>query len=116
MDKILQEQTLGQGFLDPSTSPQVKKIKGAHAGLFGDVIRAKVQESGRDRPHIREFNLCEWDAVCAQSRLCSLTTRSGQCSARFFDGKTGNWGRAEVQNKQNQADLINRQQQLKQGR
>lgn len=50
INDILQEQGLGQGFLDESTSLQVKKIKGIQAGIRGDVIKVTVEETGRERP------------------------------------------------------------------
>jgi len=50
IDEMLREQGLGQGFLDESTSLQVKKIKGIHAGVVGEVRKVSVKESGRNRP------------------------------------------------------------------
>jgi tetratricopeptide (TPR) repeat protein len=49
IDEMLREQGLGQGFLDESTSLQVKKIKGIHAGVVGEVRKVSVKESGRNR-------------------------------------------------------------------
>lgn len=50
IDDMLREQGLGQGFLDESTSLQVKKIKGIHAGVVGEVRKVSVKESGWNRP------------------------------------------------------------------
>lgn len=50
MGDILREQALGQGFLDETTSIEVKKIKGIQAGIHGEIITANVKETGRDRP------------------------------------------------------------------
>lgn len=50
LDDILREQGLGQAFFDESTAVQVKKIKGIEAGIYVDVVKLSVVESGRDRP------------------------------------------------------------------
>lgn len=50
IDEILQEQGLGQGFLDESTSLQVKRIRGVQSGIKGSVVRVRVRETGRQNP------------------------------------------------------------------
>ncbi len=50
IDEILREQGLGQGFLDESTTLQVKKIRGIQTGVKGSVLRVVVHKSGRERP------------------------------------------------------------------
>ncbi len=114
IDKILQEQALGQGFLDPSTSPQVKKIKGAHAGLFGDVIRAKVQESGRDQPTFGSSTYVSGTQYIPNPDYAPRRQEVANAQQAFLMAKQ-DLGSAEIQSKQSQADLINRQQQMKQG-
>jgi len=50
INEILREQGLGQGFLDESTSLQVKKIKGIQAGIKGSIVKVRIKESGMQRP------------------------------------------------------------------
>ena len=50
LDDILREQGLGQAFFDETTALEVKKIKGIQAGVYVDVVKLSVTESGRDRP------------------------------------------------------------------
>ena len=50
LDQILKEQGLGQGFLDESTAPQVKKIRGVQTQIAGTVISVQVRESGQNQP------------------------------------------------------------------
>lgn len=50
LDDILREQGMGQAFFDPATAVGVKKIKGIQSGIYVDVVRFDVTESGRDRP------------------------------------------------------------------
>ena len=113
IDKILQEQALGQGFLDPSTSPQVKKIKGAHAGLFGDVIRAKVQESGRDQPTFGSSTYVSGTRYIPNPDYAPLRQEVANAQQAFLMAKQ-ELGNAEIQSKQSQADMMSKQQRFNQ--
>lgn len=113
MDNILQEQALGQGFLDPTTSPQVKKIKGAHGGIFGEVLRARVKEFGRNQPtfgsstYVSGTRLVPNPAYEPQRQTVGLARQELVSAQQEMTN-------AEVQNKQSQADMMATQQQLNQ--
>ncbi len=113
IDKILQEQALGQGFLDPSTSPQVKKIKGAHGGIFGEVLRARVKEIGRNEPTFGSSTYVSGTRLVPNPEYEPRRQAVGSARQEMVLAQQ-ELTNAEVQSKQSQADMMATQQQLNQ--
>lgn len=113
IDKILQEQALGQGFLDPSTSPKVKKIKGAHGGIFGEVLRARVKEIGRNEPTFGSSTYISGTRLVPNPDYEPRRQAVGSARQEIVLAQK-ELTNAEVQSKQSQADMIATQQQLNQ--
>lgn len=113
IDKILQEQALGQGFLDPSTSPQVKKIKGAHGGIFGEVLRARVMEIGRNEPTYGSATYVSGTRLVPNPEYEPRRQAVGSARQEIVMAQQ-EVTRADVQSKQSQADMMATQQQLNQ--
>ena len=113
MDDILQEQALGQGFFDPSTSLQVKKIKGAHGGIFGKVLRARVKELGRNQPTFGSSTYVSGTRLVPNPDYEPRRRAVGSIRQEMVMAQR-ELTNAEVQSKQSQADMIGTQQQLNQ--
>jgi tetratricopeptide (TPR) repeat protein len=113
IDKILQEQALGQGFLDPSTSPQVKKIKGAHGGIFGEVLRARVKEIGRNEPTYGSATYVSGTRLIPNPDYEPRRQAVGSARQEMIRAQQ-ELTNAEVQSKQSQADMMATQRQLNQ--
>ncbi|GJL70678.1 MAG: hypothetical protein NPIRA06_33130 [Nitrospirales bacterium] len=113
IDQILQEQALGQGFLDPSTSPQVKKIKGAHGGIFGEVLRARVKETGRDQPTFGSSTYVSGTRLVPNPEYEPRRQAVGSARQDMVLAQQ-ELTNAEVQSKQSQANMMATQQQLNQ--
>jgi len=113
IDKILQEQALGQGFLDPSTSPQVKKIKGAHGGIFGEVLRARVKEIGRNQPTFGSSTYVSGTRLVPNPDYEPRRQAVGSARQEMVMAQQ-ELTNAEVQSKKSQADMMATQQQLNQ--
>ena len=112
-DNILQEQALGQGFLDPSTSPQVKKIKGAHGGIFGQVLRARVKESGRNQPTFGSSTYVSGTKLIPNPDYEPARQAVGSARQEMVRAQR-ELTNAQVQSKRSQADMLGTQQQLNQ--
>ena len=113
MDNILQEQALGQGFLDPTTSPQVKKIKGAHGAIFGQVLRARVKELGRNQPTYGSSTYVSGTRLVPNPDYEPRRQAVGSARQEMVMAQR-ELTNAEVQSKQSQADMMATQQQLNQ--
>jgi tetratricopeptide (TPR) repeat protein len=113
MDEILQEQALGQGFLDPTTSPQVKKIKGAHGAIFGQVLRARVKELGRNQPTFGSSTYVSGTRLVPNPDYEPRRQAVGSARQEMVMAQR-ELTNAEVQSKKSQADMMATQQQLNQ--
>lgn len=113
MEKILQEQALGQGFLDPTTSPQVKKIKGAQAGLFGEVLRATVTETGRNHPTYGSGTYVSGTRLVPNPDYAMRKQAVANIQQELLRAQN-ELSRAEIQSERSQSDMLSAQRQFNQ--
>jgi len=105
IDEMLREQGLGQGYLDESTSLQVKKIKGIHAGVVGEVRKVSVKESGRNRPTSGSSRYKSGTRLVPNPRYQSAQMNVSQAQQEVLNAQQ-QLNNAELENRQIQSQPI----------